>query len=501
MSSGQPICTGTNGAGSIRGELRQQNNPYSNRFNQGWRNHPNLSWRNNQNVLQPEQSNPPQEKKVNLEEAMAQLATSHTHFMNETRTNFQNQSAQIRNLEVQIGQLASMLNDRQQGNLPSTTVVNPIEQCKAITLRSGKELNTHPEPKTSSKSSEEASSPKYTQSLEKSGEIPTTQQPLPVEPSRRIPFPQRLQKSKLDKQFLKFMDIFKKLHIIIPFAEALEQMPSYVKFMKDILSNKRKLEDYETVALTEECSAILQRKLPQKLKDPGSFTIPCSIGNSIFEKALCDLGASINLMPLSIFKKLGLGEARPTTVSLQLADRSIKHPRGIIEDVLIKVDKFIFLADFIVLDIEEDEEIPIILGRPFLATGRALIDVQKGELRLRVQEEEVIFNVFNAPKYPQASDSCFRIETINTLVTEHLGQPQEPLEACLIYPKTIAIEDHEAMEFVHWMDSFGSNNRRYFEVLGRGPSRPLPSIERPQMIFEIDEFRNDAYEKVKIYKE
>ena len=137
-------------------------------------------------------------------------------------------------------------------------------------------------------------------------------------------------------------------------------MPSYVKFMKDILSNKRKLEDYETVALTKKCSANLQRKLPDKLKDPGSFTIPCSIGNVMFENALCDLDASINLMPLSIFKKLGIGEARPTTVTLQLADRSIKHPRGVIEDVLIKVDKFIFPIDFIVLDIEEDREIPII---------------------------------------------------------------------------------------------------------------------------------------------
>ena len=107
------------------------------------------------------------------------------------------------------------------------------------------------------------------------------------------------------------MDVFKKLYINIPFADALEQMPSYVKFMKDILSQKRRLADFETVNLTEECSAILQRKLPQKLKDPGSFTILCTIGNAIFERALCDLGASINLMPLSIFKRLGLGEAPP----------------------------------------------------------------------------------------------------------------------------------------------------------------------------------------------
>ncbi|KAM6584068.1 hypothetical protein CsatB_011070 [Cannabis sativa] len=156
-------------------------------------------------------------------------------------------------------------------------------------------------------------------------------------------------------------------------------MPRYVKFMKKILSKKRKLEDYETVALTEECSAILQKKLPPKLKDPGSFNIPCSIGGSVETKALCDLGASINLMPLSVFKRLGLGKAKPTTVTLQLADRSLTHPRGIIEDVLVKVGKFIFPADFLILDMEEDSTIPIILGRPFLATGRALIDVQKGD--------------------------------------------------------------------------------------------------------------------------
>ena len=115
--------------------------------------------------------------------------------------------------------------------------------------------------------------------------------------------------------------------------------------------------------------------MPHKLKDPGSFTIPCTIRNSIFERALCDLGASINLMSLSILRQLGLGEARPTTVTLQLVERSLKHPREVIEDVLVKVDKFIFPENFMVLDMEEDKEIPIILGRPFLATGRAMIDV------------------------------------------------------------------------------------------------------------------------------
>ena len=130
-----------------------------------------------------------------------------------------------------------------------------------------------------------------------------------TEPTSPIPYPQRLKKNKMDKQFAKFMEVFKKLYINISFADVLEQMPNYVKFMKDILSKKRRLSDFETVNLTEECSAILQRKLPQKLKYPGSFTIPCTIGNSIFKRALCDMGASINLMPLSIFRRLGLGEA------------------------------------------------------------------------------------------------------------------------------------------------------------------------------------------------
>ncbi|XP_063949931.1 uncharacterized protein LOC135152767 [Daucus carota subsp. sativus] len=189
-------------------------------------------------------------------------------------------------------------------------------------------------------------------------------------------------------------------------------MPSYAKFMKGILSRKLKLEELETVALTKECSAVLQQKLPPKLKDPGSFTIPCSIGELSFTKCLCDLGASINLMPLSVFKKLGLPEPKPTNMSLQLADRSITYPRGIVEDVLVKVEKLIFPADFVILDFEEDIKIPIILGSPFLATGQTLIDVQKGELTMRVQDQSVTFKVFNAMKFPTYEEECFKVEPL-----------------------------------------------------------------------------------------
>lgn len=138
--------------------------------------------------------------------------------------------------------------------------------------------------------------------------------------------------------------------------------------MKDTLTKRIRVGEFATVALTQECSQLVQGKLPPKLKDPGSFTIPCNIGETFWGKALCDLGASINLMPLSIFKKLGIGEVRPTTITLQLADRSICYPKGKIEDVLVRVDKFIFPADFIIMDFDADEETPILLGRPFLAT-------------------------------------------------------------------------------------------------------------------------------------
>ena len=204
-------------------------------------------------------------------------------------------------------------------------------------------------------------------------------------PTIPIPYPQRLKKGKLEKQFAKFLDIFKKLHINIPFMDALESMPSYVKFMKKILASKKKFEEYRTIALTEEYNAILQKKLSPKLQDPGSFAIPFSIGNWVSGKSLCDLGVSINLMPLSMFKRLRLGEPKSTTISLQLDDRSYQYPRGIIENVLVKVGKFIFPTNFVILDMEEDDTVPIILGRPFLSTGKAQINVQEGELKLRVQ--------------------------------------------------------------------------------------------------------------------
>ncbi|XP_060959491.1 uncharacterized protein LOC133030733 [Cannabis sativa] len=380
-----------------------QNNNNNYGFNQG-------NNRRNSGFYQQRNQNQNQNQQFNQQQTSGGNSGLQTdlllQFMTETRSS-------IKDLQTQMGQLATQVATRPQGNLPSTTEINPKENCNSITLRSGKKYDG-PEltqPIDVNKEIKVQPVPTPTPTVEKATDSSTQPQqspPISIEHHEKIPYPQRLHKTNLDKQFTKFLEVFKRLHINIPFAEALEQMPRYVKFMKEILSKKRKLEDYETVALTEECSAILQKKLPPKLKDPGSFNIPCSIGGSVETKALCDLGASINLMPLSVFKRLGLGKAKPTTVTLQLADRSLTHPRGIIEDVLVKVGKFIFPADFLILDMEEDSTIPIILGRPFLATGRAVIDVQKGELKLRVQDEEVNFNVFAPTDIP----TCCKIRVL-----------------------------------------------------------------------------------------
>ncbi|XP_057734307.1 uncharacterized protein LOC130949667 [Arachis stenosperma] len=199
---------------------------------------------------------------------------------------------------------------------------------------------------------------------------------------------------------MRFLEIFKKLQINIPFAEAIEQMPFYAKFLKELMTKKRSWKNNETVILTEECSAIIQHKLPQKLKDPGSFQIPCIIGEITVEKALCDLGASITLMLVAMMRKMKIEEAKPTKMALQLADRSFKFPHGIVENLLVKAGDFIFPADFVVLDMQEEAKTSIIRGRPFLATAGATIDVQKGDLTLRLHNEKMTFNVFKAMSYP-----------------------------------------------------------------------------------------------------
>ncbi|XP_057745353.1 uncharacterized protein LOC130963236 [Arachis stenosperma] len=167
------------------------------------------------------------------------------------------------------------------------------------------------------------------------------------------------QKETGDEQIAQFLAILKKLQVNISFAE---------KFLTSI---------FPSIILTKECSALVQKKLPPKYRISGSFLIPCTIGTIAFEKALCDLGSSINLIHLSVMKKLGIQEVHPTRISLEIADKSLKRAYGMVENVLVKVENLYLSANFVILDTREDKNDSIILGRPFLATGKALIDVEK----------------------------------------------------------------------------------------------------------------------------
>ncbi|XP_074314068.1 uncharacterized protein LOC141649272 [Silene latifolia] len=231
-----------------------------------------------------------------------------------------------------------------------------------------------------------------------------------------IPFPQRLARAKLEQKYGKFMDMMKGINITMPFIDAIKEIPSYRKFLKELISNKNSLSPTTMVNLSKECSAILMNDFPQKLEVPGSFSIPCKIGTVHIERALCDLGASISLMPIKIFKKLKDYKISPIRVSLQLADRSVRYPIGLVEDIPRKVGKLEFPCDFYVMDIPEDSNIPIILRRPCLATGGAMIDVKNGKLFLQVGEEKVEFSLNKAMKEPSEEKSCYMIDMVEEWV-------------------------------------------------------------------------------------
>nr|GEY00721.1 reverse transcriptase domain-containing protein [Tanacetum cinerariifolium] len=227
-------------------------------------------------------------------------------------------------------------------------------------------------------------------------------------------------REKATNQMEKFFQIFHDLHFDISFADALLLMPKSASTIKSLLTNKDKLFELAKVPLNENCSAMLLKKLPEKLGDPGKFLIPCDFSGIDVCHALADLGASINFMPLSIWKKLSLPELTPVRMTLKLADRSITRPKGVAEDIFFKVGKFHFSTDFVVVDFEADPRVPLILGRYFLRTRRALIDVYGEEITLRVNDESVTFNLNQTMRYFSTYDdnSVNRVNVIDIACEE-----------------------------------------------------------------------------------
>ncbi|XP_061356324.1 uncharacterized protein LOC133300754 [Gastrolobium bilobum] len=374
---------------NTQGYPRNQNGGQGNNFqrrNQG----SGLDYKSN-NYLQPPPL--PQKEPSELEKAMIQLSKTTNDHINETRAYHKNQDASIRNLESQIGQLSRQLAERTQGQFPGDTIVNPKEDCKSIVTRSVSVIT----PQDKQKGVQKAKVDKPVIEPEQEKEVDT----LATEKEELARQDKGGEKEKV--------------------VEALKQPMDFSRFEK--LPYPMKLK--QQAQKQQYASAIIQKKFPPKLRDPGSFNIPIAIGNTNVGRALCDLEASINLMPLSICKSLGISELKPTMVSLQLADRSLRRPNGIIEDVLVKVDKFIFPADFIVLYMEEESEIPLLLGRPFLATARAMIDVEQGKLELRMNDEKITINVFDAMKNSTDQNDCFRLEVCEEELEEEDLDDQE----------------------------------------------------------------------------
>ncbi|GJS54464.1 reverse transcriptase domain-containing protein [Tanacetum coccineum] len=248
---------------------------------------------------------------------------------------------------------------------------------------------------------------------------PVKETPLPKPYKPKIPYPQCLRKEKMEAQYGKFLDMIRAVRINVPLIDVLAGMPNYGKFLKELISNKHKIEQISAAFLSDESSAMIQNKVPPKLGDPGSFLIPCNFNKTFSCNALADLGASINLMPYSLYAKLSLETLKPTKMSVRLADRSFQYPVGIAENMLVEVGKFTFPADFVILEMEEDSKVPLILGRPFLHTADAVIRVKQKQLNLGVGTERMIFNIDSAMKHSYLNDdTCFSIDVIDEILEE-----------------------------------------------------------------------------------
>ena len=412
---------------------QQPNAPYGNTYNSNWRNHPNLSWKPNPPAYVPPSAKPhfgsqsqpqPPPSSSPVEQAILNLSKVVGNFVEEQKgINVQlaqridtvestlnkridglesNLNQKIDNLQYSITKINKLLEVQERGMFPSQTLPNPkgvhevgsssnpgMDEVKAIiTLRSGKEVDQP--------------MPKLVEETRKEEEIEPEHIFLKEDSMKHCmppPFTPALRSKKKASQQASILEVLRQVKVNIPLLDIIKQVPAYAKFLKDLCTIKKGLGIEKKAFLTEQVSAIIQSKNPVKYKDLGSPTISVNIGGTCIDKSLLDLGASVNLLPYSVYMQLGLGELKPTNITLSLADRSMKIPKGIVEDVLVKVDKFYYPVDFVVLDTEPIENgpnhVPIILGRPFLATANAIINCRNGVMQLTFGNMTLELNIFH----------------------------------------------------------------------------------------------------------
>eukprot|EP00261_Vitis_vinifera_P039152 XP_019080395.1 PREDICTED: uncharacterized protein LOC100852655 [Vitis vinifera] len=408
------------------------NSPYSNTYNPGWRNHPNLSWRGGNNGQFQQQGNRFQGNQTNGQQGFQpqgmpsqnfqqqhQASSSNSSLEDMMREFIQKQdkrnedqnrinaqtSQELVDIRTTLSQLAVSLS-QEKGKFPAQPQKNPRgvnevsevqkEDCNAvITLRNGKEyegpklpvseedIPARDEPTVEKNVRNEKASEKYE-------EVIVSKNKMSV--SNHLPFPSAMQRHKVGDKTLEILEVLKQVKINIPLLDMIKQVPAYAKFLKDLCTVKRRIKLSKKAFLTEQVSAIIENKAMVKYKDP---------------------------------------ELKANTITLSLADRSIKVPRGVVEDVLVQVEKFYYPVDFVVLDTEPLKKgmnsVPIILGRPFLATANALINCRNGLMQLSFGNMTVEMNVFNLCKQPMDHDDVENEEAclIEALVQEHTEKLME----------------------------------------------------------------------------
>ena len=389
---------------------------------------------------------------------------------------------------------------QEKGKLPSQPIQNPqgqnsvgmsgpsegtFEHCKAVTtLRSGKVIDKTiqtKEPIQESQSEsirdDEVSDKPYVPRTNVIDGEPEEDKATHIPPA---PYPHRLRTPKKVNNHSEIYELFKQVKLNIPLLDAIKKIPSYAKFPKDLCTVKRKLGVNKEAFMTEQSTSLIRNNLPPKYKDPGSPTISIVVGNSKLGHALVDLGASVNLLPYSVYVDLGLGELEPTNITLQLADRSVKMPRGIVKDVLVQVDKFYFLVDFVVLDtqpvVNQGTQFPVILGRPFLATANAIIHCRGGLMTLSFGNMTVNLNIFNVTKGMGDEEDVCEVNMVDSVVQKYLDNVShdDPLMSCLVSPSWDEEVTTLESEFLHSI----IEHNKVLEVNGWAPKfEPLPPIE------------------------
>ncbi|KAG7594090.1 Retrotransposon gag domain [Arabidopsis thaliana x Arabidopsis arenosa] len=382
-----------------------------------------------------------------LDRKLAEIHNKVDCTFNDLNIKFEALNSRIQYMESQVTSTSAPQNP---GQLPGKAIQHQKGHVNAIHLRSGRELQTRPSIAPVTEDSEflegedfiqhetqvedttkldqeavprdQAKSPQIKEPVidksKKKAFIPPPYKP-------KIPFPGRFKQDIIEKYRAMFARHIKEIEVRMPLIDAYKLIPDSHKFFKDMVMER--IQEVQGMAMeSHECSEIIQTKIiPKKLGDPGSFTLPCSLGTLAFSNCLCDLGAFKSLMPLSVAKRLGFSKYKPCNISLILADESIRFPHGLLEDLPIKIGNAEIPTDFIVLEMDEPKD-PLILGRPFLATAGAVIDVKNGKIDLNLGNDFTMkFDINDATRKPTIEGQTFVVKVMDCLADEQLEEVAE----------------------------------------------------------------------------